>query len=655
MSFLPYPPNTVEESISVFQQDTEIAHDIVHGSNTTEVLTENGLVPSFAKVVKELTDEVNAATGVDVSLRSDLAAANSTALVGGVEARFITNKLTPEMFGAIGDGVTDDTSAIQACFDAANSAGKGVLFTRKNYKITNTLRFHKYVDVDGGGCWIFNYGSADAFKPDDASGIVLAKVKDFYITYQNYGSPANPNSPPYTVDKTKKLGRQITWTHLATFTADGLKHSTSGRFFQDFERINVYWHRYGFHMLGWTIQGRNCRAMYNVRGFFGSNATISSVAYPVHALQLNDCHGIANTENGIDIRYADGVNLKGCHAEKNYTRNIRLEGVRGFNIDQYYQEYSDGGILLFNSQGGSLNGYGSGNRQVYKGYAKNAASYYEYTVSGGVNTFSVPSYNSGTKLGIDGFSAMSSDTIAVILNDGYLQSASWSKSSGSITVASAVNGDVISVIAGAYRDPSTELAVTQDKYELGTNYPVEFQHAQNIDFNGFCNSYRTGPALVNDFDLPTLNETQDVYYGAFLKDTTTYNLAGVYYPWGTGFDLIQSFNRGLKIKNDTDANVDVSLTGTQHYISSGATGSISITNAKTSVFMVISSNGCAMFTLDGNGTLQSSMVGNPFAIANTNPAQSGKINLYGGTANTLNYDNRVGYATQFTLLRFSDN
>lgn len=91
MAFLPYPPSGVEDAIAVFSQDVEIAHDVVHGGDTTQVETENGLVPSFAKVIKELKDEVDAATGVDTSLRNDLAASGSSVLVGGVAAKDLGN------------------------------------------------------------------------------------------------------------------------------------------------------------------------------------------------------------------------------------------------------------------------------------------------------------------------------------------------------------------------------------------------------------------------------------------------------------------------------------------------------------------------------------------------------------------------------------
>jgi hypothetical protein len=567
----------------------------------------------------------------------------------------IEQNINAAMFGAVCDGTLDDVQSIEAAFNFANTLINGSVTLGAYHRISRSIKFRKYVTVIGNGSWILNYGTEDACIPHPDDGIVLARVSGFNITYQNYGSPLNPNSPPYTVDKTKKLGNQIVWSHMSTFIADGLKHSSSGRYFQDFERINVYWHRYGFHMLGWTIQGRNCRALYNARGFFGSNAAINSVRYPVHALQLNDCHAIANTENGVDIRFADGVNLKGCHSEKNYSRNIRAEGVRGLTLDQFYQEYSDGSILLFNSQGVDINGYSSGNRQVYKGYAKSAQAYYEETIVSGTSV-NVTAYNSSTKIGIDNFDSVPTAEIAVIRNDGYLPPANWSRSSSTITVPSAVAGDVISVIAYAYRNPAVDLAAIQDKYELGANYPLEVQHAQNVQFGGFVTSYRTGPALTNDFDLANLAASKDIYYNAFLKDTTVYNVPSMYFPWGTGFALKQNFNRGLVIKNDTDPNVEVSFTGTQHYPQSGQVGTISLPNANATLFMVISANGCAMFTFDGNGSIYPAAVsGQNYTIQQTNAATANKLNLYSAGANLLGFDNRLGYATQFTLLRLSDN
>ena len=89
MPFLPYPPNGTTEAVNVLNQDVQILHNIVHGSELVDIPTENGDVPTIAKLIKEVED----ATGVDVSLRSDLAASNSTVLVAGVPANTLIAKV----------------------------------------------------------------------------------------------------------------------------------------------------------------------------------------------------------------------------------------------------------------------------------------------------------------------------------------------------------------------------------------------------------------------------------------------------------------------------------------------------------------------------------------------------------------------------------
>lgn len=45
------------------------------------------------------------------------------------------NYVTPQMYGAVADGVTDDTVAVQAALDS----GKNVYFPEGRYKVTQTL------------------------------------------------------------------------------------------------------------------------------------------------------------------------------------------------------------------------------------------------------------------------------------------------------------------------------------------------------------------------------------------------------------------------------------------------------------------------------------------------------------------------------------
>jgi len=72
MSLLPFPPNNVTEAIQLINQDAEILHEVVHGDDTAQVLTDNGLIPSVNKTIKDIVDRMGVGTGADIALRSDL-------------------------------------------------------------------------------------------------------------------------------------------------------------------------------------------------------------------------------------------------------------------------------------------------------------------------------------------------------------------------------------------------------------------------------------------------------------------------------------------------------------------------------------------------------------------------------------------------------
>ena len=96
---------------------------------------------------------VSSGTGSDSALRTDLA--NATAVSAGsrlsgfrqtgtgATARTVDAKLKDTVsvkdFGAVGDGVTDDTAAIQATITAVGIAGGCVYFPKGTYKITSQL------------------------------------------------------------------------------------------------------------------------------------------------------------------------------------------------------------------------------------------------------------------------------------------------------------------------------------------------------------------------------------------------------------------------------------------------------------------------------------------------------------------------------------
>lgn len=59
------------------------------------------------------------------------------------------NYVTPEQFGAVGDGVTDDTDAIQAALDDANAGSNVVLLTAYTYRVESDLFVKSNTQVIG--------------------------------------------------------------------------------------------------------------------------------------------------------------------------------------------------------------------------------------------------------------------------------------------------------------------------------------------------------------------------------------------------------------------------------------------------------------------------------------------------------------------------
>ena len=69
--------------------------------------------------------------------------------------------ITPEMFGAVGDGETDDSDALNACFADANS---GIVLLNGTYKVTKTITIpHAYTTVICNGIIYYALG-ADQYK-----------------------------------------------------------------------------------------------------------------------------------------------------------------------------------------------------------------------------------------------------------------------------------------------------------------------------------------------------------------------------------------------------------------------------------------------------------------------------------------------------------
>lgn len=137
------------------------------------------------------------------------------AVLVGYKGQTVTDRLGYEIwvedFGAVGDGIIDDTAAIQAALNATTVAGVAgnattVRLASRRYRITDTLDIPALCSIMGcgpesvlrpEGCTAFN------FLPSNSAGV--RKISDFWI----YGNGCSTNTA-ITCDLDSGAGGRIT-------------------------------------------------------------------------------------------------------------------------------------------------------------------------------------------------------------------------------------------------------------------------------------------------------------------------------------------------------------------------------------------------------------------------------------------------------------
>lgn len=113
-----------------------------------------------AKVAEAITNGVTGIAPSEDQVFDALALKQSTSLTqnkflagnsSNIAAQYLLGSLTPEMYGAAGDGSTDDATALNALMTAASSAGVSVVFHAKTYIVGSTVTIPSGLTIHGSG------------------------------------------------------------------------------------------------------------------------------------------------------------------------------------------------------------------------------------------------------------------------------------------------------------------------------------------------------------------------------------------------------------------------------------------------------------------------------------------------------------------------
>lgn len=160
--------------------------DSVNDNSIPGSRIENGAIDSAKIEDGSITNADISPSAAISSAKSSFVGAGSGAVARSAESK-MADIVSVKDFGAVGDGVTDDTQAFQAALDYASGL-RQVFIPAGRYKITDTLNLYKGSNVVGvnlsQGVWAYTAGyksSMIEFSP--------ASTKDLF-TVQNLPAPA---------------------------------------------------------------------------------------------------------------------------------------------------------------------------------------------------------------------------------------------------------------------------------------------------------------------------------------------------------------------------------------------------------------------------------------------------------------------------------
>jgi hypothetical protein len=163
------------------------------GKSAYELAVDGGFVGTMEEWLASLHGADASVTADDVA---EFISTDGSAPANSVEDR-ITKRLpftTPEVFGAVGDGVANDTAAIQAAIDALITAGGGQLILSKRYGHSGDIVHRGGISVVGPGVPRYNADS-DPSITDTERGCLVSLDGTARYVYGISGNSSRDDNP----------------------------------------------------------------------------------------------------------------------------------------------------------------------------------------------------------------------------------------------------------------------------------------------------------------------------------------------------------------------------------------------------------------------------------------------------------------------------
>ena len=273
----------------------------------------------------------------DSNLTTALAASSGSSLIGflqagtGAQARTVQSKLrewvSVKDFGAVGDGLTDDTAAIQAAIDQANVIGGDVLFEELTY-ITSTLLPKSNVTLQLNGATLkLKSATNERIFSGGAGGINFAVLNGTLDGNQaNNAGNYNLSGASNFVDWDGLTFRNIVWQNVyrASLILDG---STKNVVLEDITHNNCG-QANAFGKFAYALECYQGTSRIHIRNF----SVNQHYGFGIHFFGCNNF--TADNLSFIDLTYGGyAIAITWTEAKRGVVRNVYCNLVDGDNLE----------------------------------------------------------------------------------------------------------------------------------------------------------------------------------------------------------------------------------------------------------------------------------------------------------------------------------